>query len=320
VRQTDPEMSLMGVRPGVEEIDRGRGSIRCKSSHSSIKVRMPLGEAPHAPAGEWHILCAIIHTGTVIEKRTLRQSFPCSAQCRRQRRPSKETVIGLQLSSSESPAACEARVHPGEMARRERRRQHMSLRELSRRTGIAASHLSKIERGLANPSVHALYSIADVLRVPVTDLWESPIDSPFRAPKAQVPSLDAALSALAPSVGLFSPVVEPGQRESVRITGVEFQRLTPHDDAIIEFIEAHHEVGAREDEAIRHNGREYGIVIKGSLLAEIGFQRFLLEPGFSIAFDCSTPHRFTNIGEEEAVSVWVVVGRNMVTKTPVPQY
>ena len=94
------------------------------------------------------------------------------------------------------------------------------------------------------------------------------------------------------------------------MAGVEFQRLTPHDDAVIEFIEVRHEIGAGDPEPYHHRGREYGLVLQGRLLVEIGFQKHILTPGWSIAYDSSNPHRVLNIGDEPAVAIWVVIGRN----------
>ena len=88
---------------------------------------------------------------------------------------------------------------------------------------------------------------------------------------------------------------------------MEFQRLTPHDDLAIEFMEVRHEVGAGDPEAYHHRGREYGLVLTGRLLVEVGFGKYVLEPGWSIAFDSSNPHRVINIGDEPASAVWVVV-------------
>jgi mannose-6-phosphate isomerase-like protein (cupin superfamily) len=55
----------------------------------------------------------------------------------------------------------------------------------------------------------------------------------------------------------------------------------------------------------RHNGREYGVVVSGELLLELGFERYHLEPGDSIAFDSSTPHRLSNPGATEMHAIWV---------------
>ena len=60
---------------------------------------------------------------------------------------------------------------------------------------------------------------------------------------------------------------------------------------------------------IRHQGREYGYIISGTLGVQIGFQEHVLSPGDSIAFDSTTPHRLFNVGDEPVHAIWFVVGR-----------
>ena len=206
-----------------------------------------------------------------------------------------------------SPALRNPRIHPGETIRKERQRQGMSLRELARRIDVTPSYLSKIERGLANCSVGALWMVSDELGIPVADMFagqkhsEIEIETPRSTPG---PSPEAI--ALPPMV--FRPVVDPAARETITMAGVEFQRLTPHDDAAIEFIQVRHEVGA--EEAYHHRGHEYGLVLQGRISVEVGFAKYELTPGWSIAFDSSNAHRILNVGKEPAIAVWVVIGRN----------
>ena len=47
---------------------------------------------------------------------------------------------------------------------------------------------------------------------------------------------------------------------------------------------------AAERRPLRHDGREYGLIISGTLQANLGFESYELGPGDSIAFDSSTPH------------------------------
>lgn len=196
----------------------------------------------------------------------------------------------------------------------------MTMRELARRIGLAPSHLSKIERGLANPSVGALWTISDELGIPIAELFGDAGSVPSRAGADRSgsgwerPATDTvpAVAQTSTPVEVFAPVVDPGCREAIRMAGVEFQRLTPHDDLAIEFMEVRHEVGAGDPETYRHRGREYGLVLEGRLQVEIGFAKYVLDPGWSVAFDSSTPHRVLNIGDTPAVAVWVVVGRNQL--------
>jgi mannose-6-phosphate isomerase-like protein (cupin superfamily) len=60
---------------------------------------------------------------------------------------------------------------------------------------------------------------------------------------------------------------------------------------------------------MRHQGREYGYLISGRLGVQIRFQEHLLEPGDSIAFDSTQPHRLFNKGAEPVQAIWFVVGR-----------
>ncbi len=58
-----------------------------------------------------------------------------------------------------------------------------------------------------------------------------------------------------------------------------------------------------------HGGREYGYVMGGTLGVRVGFEEYELEPGGSIAFDSSSPHRLWAIGSEPVHAIWVVIGR-----------
>ena len=186
----------------------------------------------------------------------------------------------------------------------------MSMRELARRVGITASHLSKIERGLTNPSVGILWTVSDELGVPVSAMFAEEELDPNPAAVRSAPPTETAAPSGGAGTQIFAPAVDPRHRETIHMAGVEFQRLTPHDDHAIEFIEVRHEIGAGDPEAYRHRGREYGLVLTGRLLVEVGFGKYVLEPGWSIAFDSSNPHRVINIGDTPASAVWVVMGRN----------
>ena len=214
----------------------------------------------------------------------------------------------MQKPPVASPPAQE-RVHPGHIIKRVRQERHMTMRELARRIDVTPGHLSKIERGLANPSVGTLWTISDELGLPVSALFSADegLPSVQRTTSRTTPSVaEPSLG----SVRVFAPVVDPSNRESIKMAGVEFQRLTPHDDLAIEFMEVRHEVGAGDEEAYRHRGHEYGLVLQGQLRVEIGFATYMLEPGWSVAFDSDIPHRVLNAGDQPAVAVWAVIGRN----------
>ncbi len=204
-------------------------------------------------------------------------------------------------------------ARPGKIIRQARKASHLTLQELGDRVGLTGSHISQIERGTSIPSVGALWEIADELGLSMADLFAAgnPRDGGGRTVQAApAPSAGSAV----PGDGLKSqtepsPVVDPRAREVIKMAGVEWQRLTPDFDETIEFMQVRHEVGAGDDHAYHHRGREYGLVVQGRLLAELGFSKYMLEPGFSISFDSSTPHRFLNAGDEPVIAIWIIVGR-----------
>ncbi|WP_054028773.1 helix-turn-helix domain-containing protein [Bacillus sp. FJAT-28004] len=58
----------------------------------------------------------------------------------------------------------------GERIKMQRKRNGLSLTELSKRAGVAKSYLSSIERGLQqNPSIQFLEKVSDVLKVTVEE-------------------------------------------------------------------------------------------------------------------------------------------------------
>jgi transcriptional regulator with XRE-family HTH domain len=187
----------------------------------------------------------------------------------------------------------------GSRLREERVKAGISQRELARRLGLSASLISQLESGQSRPSVGTLYSI-------VTELGVS-LDSVIRG--------DDAVPAPAPAGRTErTPVVRPGERAAIDLdSGVRWEELAADREEGIDFLEAIYEVGGAstpDRSLMRHQGREYGYVVSGTLGIQIGFQEYVLQPGDSIAFDSTTPHRLFNQGDVPVHAIWFVVGRS----------
>jgi transcriptional regulator with XRE-family HTH domain/mannose-6-phosphate isomerase-like protein (cupin superfamily) len=92
-------------------------------------------------------------------------------------------------------------------------------------------------------------------------------------------------------------------------SGVRWERLTPGADDRIDFLEVIYSPGGHstdERRPLRHEGREYGLILSGTLRASVGFETYTLNPGDSIAFDSSTPHEYWNTTGDYVHAVWVV--------------
>ena len=210
----------------------------------------------------------------------------------------------------------------------------LSVRELARRVGCSASLISQIERGVSAPSVGVLYSLATelgssldylVFGVPVSsgstgqraDDQRPRADGhdqrPATASSATARSATASSATASSAAGSAPPCIvqRAGCRKIIDLaSGVRWERLTPGAEAVTDFLEVVYSPGGHstdERRPLRHDGREYGLVLRGMLQANVGFESYDLGPGDSIAFDSSTPHEYLNKTGEPVHAIWVVV-------------
>jgi transcriptional regulator with XRE-family HTH domain len=195
----------------------------------------------------------------------------------------------------------------GPRLRRARSERGLSVRELSRRIGCSASLVSQIERGACVPSVGVLYSLA-------AELGRSLDHLVFGSGPAEGGSgpADGGVRSAGGGSGAAPPcIVQRGDARRVidLASGVRWERLTPGADARTDFLEVVYSPGGHstdERRLLRHEGREYGVVISGTLQANVGFESYELGPGDSIAFDSATPHEYLNKTGDVVRAIWVV--------------
>ncbi len=185
----------------------------------------------------------------------------------------------------------------GPRIREERLRAGLSQRELARRLGLSASLISQLESGVSKPSVGTLYAI-------VTELDVS-LDRVIRGEEFTEDGGSHAEGA--------GPLVHPEDRQSIELdSGVRWEELSASSEEGVDFLHARYEVGGAstpDQSLMRHHGREYGYVMSGTLGIQIGFTEYVLNPGDSIAFDSTRPHRLFNKGDVPVEAIWFVVGR-----------
>jgi transcriptional regulator with XRE-family HTH domain len=230
-----------------------------------------------------------------------------------------------EMSVSVMSADFDPETGLGPRLRLAREARQLSVRELARRIGCSASLISQIERGVSVPSVGVLYSLATELDSSLDHLLFGSDQAERAKPRATDPARAAAPGRLAPAgsptgargdrpgPALGAPgIVQRGDGRSIidLASGVRWERLTPGSDAMADFLEVVYSPGGHstdERRPLRHDGREYGLVLSGTLQANVGFESYALGPGDSIAFDSSTPHEYLNKTDEPVHAIWVVV-------------
>ena len=189
----------------------------------------------------------------------------------------------------------------GPRLREVRSARELSVRELARRVGCSASLISQIERGVSVPSVGVLYALAAELGGSLDYLL-------FGSGSAPAAPAAPAVAAAAPPAAV---VQRGGDRKIIDLaSGVRWERLTPQSEAMTDFLEVIYSPGGHstdERRPLRHDGREYALILSGTLTANVGFESYDLEPGDSIAFDAATPHEYLNKTGEVVRAISVVV-------------
>lgn len=181
----------------------------------------------------------------------------------------------------------------------------MSVRELARRIGVSASHVSQVERGIGAFSVPALYAVAREIDLSLHELLDAP---GVRQVEAVPPTATQPRNAPLRDLEADGIVQRSGSHPSIQLSsGPRWSRLTAVSEPDAEFLEVVYKPGTLVlPEWIRHEGHEYGIVISGELNVEVEGVSTTLRPGDSIAFDSLRPHRFWNVSDAEVRAIWFV--------------
>jgi quercetin dioxygenase-like cupin family protein/DNA-binding XRE family transcriptional regulator len=201
----------------------------------------------------------------------------------------------------------------------------MRVVELARQVGVTPSLISQIERGLSRPSVSTLFAIAQALHKPVDAFFHEPQTASAAAedPDASASRIEYDDDAGNPSAGATGQeqarlasgsangryVMRQSSRATIDIEGgVRWERLTRTTLDHLDFFELIYEPGARSHpRQYTHPGAEMVLVLSGRLEITVGFDSYLLEPGDSIDFPSSMPHRYVNPGSETARAVTVIL-------------
>ncbi|HIJ57595.1 MAG TPA: cupin domain-containing protein [Deltaproteobacteria bacterium] len=173
----------------------------------------------------------------------------------------------------------------GRRIRTLRKEKGFTLAKMAELCQCSSSLLSQIETGAVNPSFSTLKSISDVLGISMASLFETSItlkDTPL------------------------SPIHANERKTLTTGGGVSLQLLSNGTAFPCEFILTRLPAGASTGDVLyKHDGKECGFILEGELVVETGGESYHMRRGDTITFDSSIPHRITNPGKKEAVSIWV---------------
>jgi transcriptional regulator with XRE-family HTH domain len=192
-------------------------------------------------------------------------------------------TLEARLASKE--VAMPTKLDLGRRIREERVKQSLTLKEVESRSGVSATHISQIERGITWPTVNALHKVAKALDKSTSFFLED-----VELPEVSKLRGDGAVAVLSekPRLELRSLTTGiPGGR-------LHFYMLIadPADDHI-DYPRIH-----------SHEGDECGCVLSGKIEVRVGDEIFNLGRGDTIHFSGTKPHGIRNVGEEVSESIW----------------
>jgi transcriptional regulator with XRE-family HTH domain len=174
-----------------------------------------------------------------------------------------------------------------------RREHRYSIRQLALRANVSASLISDVERGKVEPSISTLKRLADALGTTLTYFFSDPTESSGRVVRAaERPMIDG--------------IPRGEDRAGMRSRGIRFELASPEEAETVEAIYGRYEVGASMgDEPVTHEGEEWGMVLQGRLKVWVGEEIHFLDPGDSIWFPSTIPHRMENVAKEQTEYIWI---------------
>jgi len=177
-------------------------------------------------------------------------------------------------------ARTENGLKPGQRFRRLRLRRGLSLAQVARATRVSVGFLSALERGQMHSSISTLRRLARYYRTNILSLFEAAAENPRLVRPKQRKILETS----------------PGVRMELLAWGQT--AMEPHLFRV--------KAGGGSGESYSHEGEEFLYVLRGEFEIWLDVkEHYRLQPGDSLYFESSTPHRWRNPGRAETWLLWI---------------
>jgi transcriptional regulator with XRE-family HTH domain len=170
-----------------------------------------------------------------------------------------------------------------------------SIRGLALKAGVSASLVSDIEKNKVEPSISTLKRLATAMGTTITYFFSEQTQMNGRVVRAH-------------ERVVLDGEKQPGAdvRSGMEAGGVRFELASPTESETIEAIYGRYDVGASiGDEPYTHEGEEWGMVLSGRLKVIVGDEVYFLDPGDSIWFHSTIPHRMENVASVPTEYIWI---------------
>ena len=163
----------------------------------------------------------------------------------------------------------------------------MTIQELAAASNVSSNMISRVERGLTIPSVEILMKLAAVF--------------------------DKSINYFVEEVSTTHEIVftSPGNRDRTVYDDENNMHTESYtsglrDPQFMSFICTVPKGGSSGQKHMHHPGDELIVMIEGKIKVTIAGENYLLSVGDSLSFKSHLPHRWDNVGDQDAKIVWTL--------------
>ena len=183
-------------------------------------------------------------------------------------------------------------VKVGEKIKELREKRHLSLNEIAEKTGFSSAFLSQIENHLISPPLGAIIKIAHAMEMEIGSFFDQSSKAPFTIVRKHE----------------RTPTSRVASKEGVRY-GYSYESLAPDKvnrsmEPFLVTLDPKSKTGV----PYSHEGEEFLFVLEGRVEIQLGTFTDILEPGDSIYYDSTVPHRVSSADDRPARIIAVLHG------------
>ncbi len=183
------------------------------------------------------------------------------------------------------------KVFVGERIKAVREANGVTLQELAEKSGYSAALLNQVENHLDSPPLGALAKIASALGVPISELWGERDTEPYSLVKKDEGR----------EVSRFAS--KEGISYGYEYRSLGFGKKNRHIEPYIVTLEP---PTVKPPAPSTHPGEEFIFVVSGEVEVYLDGHTDLLQPGDSIQYDATVPHRVRSHGKNRAEILAVI--------------
>jgi transcriptional regulator with XRE-family HTH domain len=171
----------------------------------------------------------------------------------------------------------------------ERKRKKVTIKELSKISGVSIGLISSIERGIINPSIEVVMKICKALEIhPIEIIDHRDIKSRFIVTKRK-----------------DQYCIQDGKNISFLATPIGLQKI--RDAVLITYLSPKGEFGRKH---ISYDTDELIAVVKGKIKLYYGEEEHILRAGDSAFFSADKIHYIKNLSKGNSILVWCVFNKD----------